>query len=88
MESFWIGRLAEESGVPFLVVRSVSDTLTESLPSFDGLVDDFGRATLPSLSRYLLRRPLRVAALVRLGLQAQRAERNLTYFTVNFLQQL
>jgi adenosylhomocysteine nucleosidase len=85
MESFWIGCLAQEAGVPFLVVRSVSDTLAESLPSFDGLVDDFGRASLTTLSRYLLHHPLRVAQLARLGLQAQRAEKNLTYFTVNFL---
>jgi adenosylhomocysteine nucleosidase len=85
MESFWIGHLAQEAGVPFLVVRSVSDTLAESLPSLDGLVDDFGRASLSTLSRYLLRYPLRVAQLARLGLQAQRAEKSLTYFTVNFL---
>jgi adenosylhomocysteine nucleosidase len=85
MESFWIGHLAQEAGVPFLVVRSVSDTLAESLPSFEGLVDDFGRASLTTLSRYLVHHPLRVAQLARLGLQAQRAERSLTYFTVNFL---
>jgi adenosylhomocysteine nucleosidase len=85
MESFWIGRLAQAAGVPFLVVRSVSDTLAESLPSFEGLVDAFGRASLTTLSRYLLRRPLRVAQLARLGLQAQRAEKSLTCFTVNFL---
>jgi adenosylhomocysteine nucleosidase len=85
MESFWIGHLAQEAGVPFLAVRSVSDTLAESLPPFDGLVDDFGRASLTTLSRYLLHHPLRVAQLARLGLQAQRAEKNLTYFTVNFL---
>lgn len=85
MESFWIGRLVQAAGVPFLVVRSVSDTLAESLPSFDGLVDDFGRASLTTLSRYLLHHPLRVAQLARLGLQSQRAEKSLTYFTVNFL---
>jgi hypothetical protein len=85
MESFWIGRLAQAAGVPFLVVRSVSDTLAESLPSFDGLIDDFGRASLTSLSRYLLRHPLRVAQLARLGLQARRAEKSLTCFTVKFL---
>ena len=88
MESFWIGSLAQKSGVPFLTVRSVSDTLAESLPSFDGLVDDFGRANLASLSRYLLHYPLRVAQLARLGLQAQRAERSLTLFTANFLKQM
>jgi adenosylhomocysteine nucleosidase len=85
MESFWLGRMAQEAGVPFLVVRSVSDTLAESLPSFEGLVDDFGRASLTTLGRYLLHHPLRVAQLARLGLQAQRAEKRLTSFTVSFL---
>jgi adenosylhomocysteine nucleosidase len=85
MESFWIGHLAREAGVPLLVVRSVSDTLSESLPSFEGLIDDFGRASLITLSRYLLRHPLRVAQLGRLGLQAHWAEKSLTCFTVNFL---
>jgi adenosylhomocysteine nucleosidase len=85
MESFWIGHLAQEAGVPLLVVRSVSDALAESLPSFEGLVDDFGRASLTSLSRYLLHHPLRVAQLARLGLQAHRAEHSLTDFTVSFL---
>jgi nucleoside phosphorylase len=86
MESFWIGHLAQEAGVPWVVVRSVSDTLTESLPSFEGLVDDFGRASPSTLSRFLLRHPLRVAQLARLGLQAHRAEKRLTDFTVNFLR--
>jgi adenosylhomocysteine nucleosidase len=85
MESFWIGRLAQQAGVPFLVVRAVSDTLAESLPSFDGLVDDFGRARLSTLSRYLLHHPLRVAQFARLGLQAHRAAKRLTCFTVSFL---
>ena len=71
--------------MPWLVVRAVSDTLAESLPSFEGLVDDFGRASLTTLSRYLLRHPLRVAQLARLGLQAHRAEKSLTYFTISFL---
>jgi hypothetical protein len=74
--------------VPFLVVRSVSDTLAESLPSFDGLIDDFGRTSLTTLSRYLLHHPLQIAQLARLGLQAQRAEKNLTHFAVNFLAYL
>jgi adenosylhomocysteine nucleosidase len=85
MESFWLGRLAQQAGVPFLVVRAVSDTLAESLPSLEGLVDDFGRARLTTLSRYLLHHPLRVAQLTRLGLRAHRAAKSLTDFTVNFL---
>jgi adenosylhomocysteine nucleosidase len=32
MESYWIARVAEEYRVPLIIVRSVSDTLTDSLP--------------------------------------------------------
>jgi adenosylhomocysteine nucleosidase len=85
MESFWIGTLAEQAGVPFLTVRSVSDSRAESLPPLDDLVDDFGRIKFKPMRRYLFRRPWRVAQLARLGLQAQRAQNSLTSFTVKFL---
>jgi adenosylhomocysteine nucleosidase len=32
MESYWIGVVAAENGVPFVAVRSVSDSATDSLP--------------------------------------------------------
>jgi adenosylhomocysteine nucleosidase len=86
MESFWIGALAEQAGVPFLTVRSVSDSLTESLPPLAGLVDDFGHVRMKPMSRYLLSRPWGAGQLARLGLQAQRAQNSLTSFTINFLK--
>jgi adenosylhomocysteine nucleosidase len=86
MESFWIGTLAEQAGVPFLTVRSVSDSRAESLPPLDGLVDDFGHAKVKPMSRYLLGHPWGVGQLAHLGLQAQRAQNSLTGFTVNFLK--
>jgi adenosylhomocysteine nucleosidase len=88
MESFWIGTLAEQAGVPFLTVRSVSDSRSESLPPLDGLVDDFGHVKFKPMSRYLLGHPLGVGQLARLGLQAQKAQNSLTSFTVNFLEGL
>ena len=86
MESFWLGRLAEEAGVPFLVVRSVSDSRTESLPPLDELVDDLGHVKLKPMSRYLLSHPQGIAEFARLARQAQKAEKSLTSFTVQFLQ--
>lgn len=86
MESFWLGVLAHEAGIPFLAVRTVSDTLSETLPPLDGLVDDFGRAKLPVLIRYLARHPLVVGQLVRFGLHAQRAQHSLTSFALQFLR--
>jgi adenosylhomocysteine nucleosidase len=88
MESFWIGTLAEQAGVPFLTVRSISDSRSESLPPLDGLVDDFGHVRFQPMSRYLLRHPGGIGQLARLGLQAQKAQNSLTSFTVNFLEGL
>jgi adenosylhomocysteine nucleosidase len=86
MESFWIGTLAQQAGVPFLTVRSVSDSRAESLPPLDGLVDDFGHVRMKPMCRYLLSHPLGIGQLARLGLQAQRAQNSLTSFTVNFFK--
>jgi nucleoside phosphorylase len=88
MESFWLGRLAEEAGVPFLAVRSVSDSRGEFLPPLDDLVDDLGHLRLPAMSRYLLGHPQGIVELARLARQAQHAEKSLTGFTLQFLKLL
>jgi nucleoside phosphorylase len=86
MESFWLARVAQEAGVPFLVVRSVSDTRTESLPPLDELVDDLGHPRLKPMSRYLLSHPQGIAGFARLARQARRAEESLTRFAMQFLK--
>jgi adenosylhomocysteine nucleosidase len=86
MESFWLGTLAREAGVPFLAVRSVSDPLNESLPPLDGLVDAFGRAKMQAMSRYVIGHPIMACQLLRLGMHAKRAQKSLTSFTLNFLK--
>ncbi|HEU5367717.1 MAG TPA: hypothetical protein VFU69_04615 [Ktedonobacterales bacterium] len=86
MESFWLGTLAQEAGVPFLAVRSVSDPLGESLPPLDGLVDAFGRTKMKAMSCYLLGHPITAGGLVRLGLHARRAQKSLTSFALSFLK--
>lgn len=86
MESFWLGTLAREAGVPFLAVRSVSDPLTESLPPLDGLVDAFGRTKMKAMSQYLIGHPVTAAQLARLGLHARRAQKSLTSFSVSFIK--
>jgi len=86
MESFWLGSLAQEAGVPFLAVRAVSDPLSESLPPLDGLIDAFGRTKKRAMSRYLLAHPIACSELVRLGFHARRAQKSLTNFALNFLK--
>ena len=87
MESFWLGFLAREAGVPFLAVRAVSDPLSESLPPLDGLIDAFGRTKKSAMSRYLLAHPLVTGELVRLGFHARRAQKSLTSFVLRFLKE-
>jgi nucleoside phosphorylase len=86
MESFWLGALAQEAGIPFLAVRAVSDTHVETLPPFEGLVDDFGQAEWPALSSYLAHHPLVAGQLVRFGLHARQAQKSLTKFAIQFLR--
>jgi adenosylhomocysteine nucleosidase len=86
MESFWLGSLAQEAGVPFLAVRAVSDPLTESLPPLEGVVDAFGRTKKSILGQYLVTHPIAAGELVRLGFHARRAQKSLTSFVLNFIK--
>ena len=86
MESYWLGLMAREAGIPFLAVRAVSDPLNESLPTLDGLVDAFGRPKKGAVGRYLIEHPFACVGLTRLGIHARRAQKNLTGFTLNFLK--
>jgi adenosylhomocysteine nucleosidase len=70
MESYWICRIASRLNVPFLSIRSISDTPREPLPSFiadanDGSIRSLSKALIALLShpRHLptLYRNLRVA---------------------------
>jgi len=86
MESYWLGLLAREAGVPFLAVRAVSDPLTESLPMLDGLIDAFGRTKRTEMSRYLVGHPLACGGLLRLAMHAHWAQKSLTGFALSFLK--
>jgi nucleoside phosphorylase len=86
MESFWLGNLAQQARLPFLAVRAISDPLTESLPTLDGLIDPAGSTQKRAVQRYLLRHPLALGGLVRLGLHARRAQQSLTMFFARFMK--
>ena len=68
MESAAIGRLAREAGVPFLVIRAVTDTAGMDIPASVGrAVDDAGRVRLLRLLRGAMLHPADLAALLHLG---------------------
>ena len=43
MESYWIGSIASDRGIPFIAVRSISDTMQDSVQPFDRILTPDGR---------------------------------------------
>ncbi len=67
METAAIAAVCEEAGVPWLCLRAISDRANETLPArWLGLVDATGRSRTKSAAGYALRRPGRIAGLLRI----------------------
>lgn len=43
MESYWIARIASERQIPFIAIRSISDTMQDSVEPFDQILASDGR---------------------------------------------
>ena len=77
MESYWVGRVAGQHGVPFLALRAISDAVGERLPDLQGVVDEEGAVQTGKVLLLLLRRPLYAPTLLRLARDGRRAAQNL-----------
>jgi adenosylhomocysteine nucleosidase len=77
MESFWVAKVASERQVPTLVMRSISDALTDEIPPFMQLMTPDGGWRWKETAAYFLRRPTRLAALLPLYRNARDAGTNL-----------
>lgn len=85
MESYWVGRAAEEAGVPFLAARVVFDGAGERVPHIPGVVTADGVRHGYRALAYMLRRPGDVPALLRLAVHERGAVGNLTRFLEGFV---
>ena len=72
MESAAVARLAREAGIPFAVVRAVSDPAQRALPmaARAGFGAD-GVADIGAVLQALLRRPYELPALIRTAIEAE-----------------
>ena len=77
MESYWIAQIASERQVPFVVIRSVSDTKHEKLLPFDQLMNEDGTLLWRSAASHFFRRPQHFAVVGRLYRNIRLAQRNL-----------
>jgi hopanoid-associated phosphorylase len=75
MESHVAARVAAGHGLPFVVIRAVADPLHRALPEAAlGVVSADGRTDVKAVMRSLAREPQQLVGLMRLGLDARRAQ--------------
>jgi adenosylhomocysteine nucleosidase len=78
MESAAVAAVAQEVGVPFMVVRAVADSADTTIPdSALNAVDEFGRLSLLKLIQGLAKDPTELLALVRIARNYRAAQRTL-----------
>jgi adenosylhomocysteine nucleosidase len=85
MESYWVGRVAADHGIPFLVARTIVDQVDDRLPDLPNVIDEAGAVARGRALRQLLSRPREVPGLIRLAASARRASQTLAVFAEAFV---
>jgi adenosylhomocysteine nucleosidase len=78
MESAAVAAVAQEVGVPFMVVRAVADSTDKTIPDIAlNAIDEFGRLSFLKLIQGLAKDPTELLALVRIARNYRAAQRTL-----------
>jgi adenosylhomocysteine nucleosidase len=89
MESFAILRAANKNKVPCAVVRVISDSFDRDMPQeIDTIVDPHGHVKIAGVVRYVVKHPLMVPALMRLGRDSKTVAEALAHFLESFINKL
>jgi nucleoside phosphorylase len=81
MESFNVLCQANESGVPAVTVRAISDTVQTHMPmDFNRIIDTRGQIGWVPALREIAKAPQRIPQLIRFGLESSRASQHLARF--------
>ena len=88
MESFAIAERANAMGIPFVIVRAISDGMDEDMEIGENMVTKGGGVNISATARYLLNKPHRIPYLNRLRKQTRLATNTLSTFFPNFITQI
>ena len=89
MESFAILSEAAEHKISAVAIRVISDTSSRDMPIFlDAVVDDMGRVKIGGLVRKVVRHPIQLPALIRLGRDSRTAAEALAHFLEGYVKRL
>jgi len=88
MESYWVGRLAQEAGVPFLAVRAISDETEDTLPNYPRFLDEMGEVRPLAAATYYATHPWHIFEAPRLAVNARKGARHLAVFGEAFIKKV
>ena len=89
MESLWVLVAAAQRSVRAVVIRAISDAADADLPlEFDRIFDQQGKVSLVKVVGQLARKPQRIAGLLRLANDSERAAGALATFLDGYIQSL
>jgi nucleoside phosphorylase len=89
MESFAIATIAYSHHLPVVAIRVISDSTKHDLPiELDTMVDANGHVTVRGVVRQIVRHPLQLPALIRLGRESSTAAEALAHFLEAFIKKL
>jgi len=89
MESFAILSVAHEHKISAVAIRVISDTSNRDMPIFlDAVVDDMGRVKIGGLVSKIVRHPIHLPALIRLGRDSRTAAEALAHFLEAYIRKL
>lgn len=86
MESAYVLAAAQQSGVPAIVVRAISDGAEEDLPvDFTRILDSRGRVKLGGLLKEVALHPYRIGPLIQFARQSRAAAKSLALFLDRYI---
>lgn len=88
MESFAIAERANAMGIPFVIIRSISDGLEDDMEIDENMVTEGGNVNIPATARHLFNKPHHIPYLNRLRKQTKLATNTLSVFFPNFITQV
>jgi adenosylhomocysteine nucleosidase len=88
MESYWIARIASARQIPFIAIRSISDTIQHSVQPFDRILASDGKLLWKKAARYFLLHPQYLMNVFTLFRNTRPAKRNLAAFISNLVTKI
>lgn len=87
IESYWIGRITGTRKLPFIVIRSVFDTVFDDLKVLEKITYK-GEIVASKALSYCLMRPLQIGKLIRYSRNSKKAARNLAVLIKEMMMEL